>query len=273
MFGSPAAASKVGSMSWWQTIPFRVESSLDLAGPAHETRNAPRAFPVCVLLAAEWCVGAIGPSVVLRPVVGGIHDDGVIGNAQLIDLIQHLSDLLVVGYHPIAVVILSTLATVLVGEMSSYVHRRRVVPEEERLLGLDLLLHPADSVRGDFLINSFHPLPGERTAVLDNLFAYFAKAGINSRIILVRCKAMEHAARAEMLPECRVLGIVRQFRFLFSVQVIEVPEELVKSVHGRQIFIAIAEMVFAELTGGVADRLQEGRRWSDLPREVRQEPR
>ena len=273
MFGSPAAASKVGSMSWWQTMPFRVESSFDFAGPAHETRNAPRAFPVCVLLAAERCVGAIGPSVVLGAVVGGIHDDCVISNAQLIDLVQHFSDLLVVGHHPIAVVILPALATVLGSKVSPYVHRCRVVPEEERLVGLDLLLHPADSVCGDFLIHGFHPLLGERTAVLNNLFAYSAKAGINSRIILVRCKAMEHAARAEMLPECRVLGIVRQFRLLFSVQVIEVTEKFVKSMHGRQVFIAIAEMVLAELAGGVADGLQQVGDGRVFRREVRQERR
>ena len=42
-------------------------------------------------------------------------DDGVVGNAQLIDLVEHLADLLVVGDDPIAVVVLSALATVLVG--------------------------------------------------------------------------------------------------------------------------------------------------------------
>ncbi len=59
----------------------------------------------------------------------------------------------------------------------------------------------------------------------------------------------------KLLLECRVLGIVRQFRLFFGVQVIEVAEELVESVHGRQVFIAIAEMVFAELAGGIAQRL------------------
>ena len=63
---------------------------LDLAGPAHEARNAPSAFPVRVLLAAERRVGAIGPGVVLGAVVGGIHDDGVVGDAQFIELVEHL---------------------------------------------------------------------------------------------------------------------------------------------------------------------------------------
>src|SRR6516162_7872038 len=45
-------------------------ASLDLAGPADEGRYPPAAFPVGVLLAAEWRRGAIRPGVVLRSVVG-----------------------------------------------------------------------------------------------------------------------------------------------------------------------------------------------------------
>jgi hypothetical protein len=51
--------------------------------------------------------------------------------------------------------------------------------------------------------------------------------------------------------------IVGQFRFFLGVQVIEVAEEFVEPVHGRQVFIPIAEMVLAELTGGVAERLEQ----------------
>ena len=57
--------------------------------------------------------------------------------------------------------------------------------------------------------------------------------------------------------ERRILGIVGQFRLFFGVQVIEIAEEFVESVHGRQVFIPIAEMVFAELTGGIAERLEQ----------------
>ena len=67
---------------------------------------------------------------------------------------------------------------------------------------------------------------------------------------------MEHAARSKLLLEFRILGIVRQFRLFLGVEVIEIAEELVEPVHGRQIFVAIAEVVLAELTGGVAERLQ-----------------
>ncbi len=55
----------------------------------------------------------------------------------------------------------------------------------------------------------------------------------------------------------RVFRIVRVFRLFLGVEVIEVAEELVEAVHGRQMLVAIAQMVLAELAGGVAEALQE----------------
>ncbi len=46
--------------------------------------------------------------------------------------------------------------------------------------------------------------------------------------------ALEHAARAELLQVRRVLRIVRQFRLFLGVEVIEVAEEFVEAVDGRQ---------------------------------------
>ena len=67
----------------------------------------------------------------------------------------------------------------------------------------------------------------------------------------------EHAARPEPLLEFRILGIVGQLGFFLGVQVIEVAEEFVEAVHGRQEFVPIAQMVLAELAGGVAQRLEQ----------------
>ena len=47
------------------------------------------------------------------------------------------------------------------------------------------------------------------------------------------------------------------FRLVLGIQVIEIAEELVEAVHGRQEIVAVAEMVFAELPGRVALRLQQ----------------
>jgi hypothetical protein len=68
---------------------------------------------------------------------------------------------------------------------------------------------------------------------------------------------VEHAAGAVPLLEFRILGIVGQFRFFLGVQVIEIAEEFIEAVDGRQVFIPVAEMVLAELTGGVAEWLEQ----------------
>src|SRR6185436_16736541 len=69
------------------------DAGLDLVRPAHETRHAPAAFPTRVLLTAERSVSSVGPGVVLWTVVGGIHDDGVVGDAQVVELLEQLADL------------------------------------------------------------------------------------------------------------------------------------------------------------------------------------
>ena len=43
---------------------------------------------------------------------------------------------------------------------------------------------------------------------------------------------------------CRVVGVLR---VLLGVQVVEVPEELVEAVHGRQELVPVPEVVLAEL--------------------------
>ncbi len=200
MSGSPAAASNVGSMSWWETMPFSTVPALILPGQRRNagTRQAPSQ------LVSFWLrngvLARIGPGVVLRAVVGGIHDDGVIGDAQFIELVEHLADLLVVGDHPIAVIVLPALSAVLVGEVGPEVHRSRVVPEEEGLVRLGLLLHPAESGRRDLLIDSFHALLGKWTGVLDGLLSDSSPPGFDGRVILVRCDAVKNAARPELSP-------------------------------------------------------------------------
>ena len=49
----------------------------------------------------------------------------------------------------------------------------------------------------------------------------------------------------------------RQLRLLLGVEVVEVAEELVEAVDGRQELVQVAEVVLAELAGGVAERLEQ----------------
>ncbi len=55
-----------------------------------------------------------------------------------------------------------------------------------------------------------------------------------------------------------ILRVVGAERVLHGVEVVEVAEELVEAVDGRQELVEIAEVVLAELPGGVALALQDG---------------
>ena len=121
----------------------------------------------------------------------------------------------------------------------------RVVPEEERCLGLVRLIDEAQRMLGDLVVDGLHALLRQRPGVRDLLSA------------LAVGQAVQHAARPELLLELRVLRVVRVFRLFFGIEVVQVAEELVEAVHRRQMLVAIAEMVLAELAGGVAQGLEQ----------------
>ena len=68
---------------------------------------------------------------------------------------------------------------------------------------------------------------------------------------------MDHTARAELLAEFRIIRIVLVLGLFLGIEVIEIAEELVKAMHGGQELVAVALVVLAELTGGIALRLQD----------------
>ena len=96
---------------------------------------------------------------------------------------------------------------------------------------------------GGLVVDRFHALAVERAGVLD---------------LAVRAQACRITPRGELAFTIGlvVLRPVGPFRLLFGVEVVEVAEELVEAVLGRQILVAVAEMVLAELAGGVAERLE-----------------
>ena len=73
---------------------------------------------------------------------------------------------------------------------------------------------------------------------------------------------MDHATGRGGLDESRViLGPVRAFGFFLGIEVVEVAEKLVKTMIGRQVLVAVAQVVFTELCSGVAlgfERLGDG---------------
>ena len=245
MSGAPAAAAKVGQPVLVRDDAVERRARREMAGPADEAGHAVGAFPVRVLLAAERRGAGVGPGVVVRAVVGRILDDGVVGEAEVVDQLEQFADLHVVLDHAVAVFVLPGDAAMLRLHMGAEVHARGVPPAEERLAGLGLARDEVLGGGDGFIVNRLHALLGQRAGILDGLAA------------LAVGLALEHAARAELLPERRVLRIVPVLRLLLGVEVIEAAEELVEAVHRRQMLVAVALVVLAELSGGVALALED----------------
>src|SRR4051794_39842976 len=218
---------------------------LDLARPANEAWYAPSTLPVGVLLAPERRVCAVRPSVVLRSVVGRVHDNGVVGDSQFFELVEYHPDLLVMDDHAIAIRVLSALTEVLFCDMGPKMHSRRVIPQEERLLLFCLLLHPFESALGNLFVDGFHAFLGQRAGINDGLPA------------LAVGETVKHTAGSELLSEFGVFGIVGQLRLFLGVEVVEIAEEFIEAMYGGQEFIPIPQMVFGELAGGVAKWLEK----------------
>jgi hypothetical protein len=130
--------------------------------------------------------------------------------------------------------------------------RGRVEIAEPRLPGLVLA---GDEVLGraqELFVHGFHARLAQRARVLDHLRADATERRILGGVVGVGRLAAQHAARPESFQEPEIFRIVRILGFLLGVEVIQVAEEFVEAVHRRQMFVAIAEVVLAELTGGVA---------------------
>ena len=140
---------------------------LDHARPADQRRHAVAALPVGVLLAAEHGGAAVGPGEGLGTVVGRVHHDGVVGDAELVELGEQLADLAVVLDHAVGVDPEAGHPLRLRLEVGEDVHAGGVPPHEERLSVRMRLVHEGERLGGDLLVDRFHALPGQRTGVLD----------------------------------------------------------------------------------------------------------
>ena len=153
---------------------------------------------------------------------------------------------------------------ILVRQVRDDVHARRVEPAEERFAVCFGLLNELQSEIADLVIHCLHPLRIKRAGIFDLLFADLAPARHVSRIVCSCGPAMNHVARADLIQQ--ILRIVRMRRVFHRIEVIEVAEELVEAVDGGQEFIPVAEMVLAELAGGIALRFKRGGNGASLGR-------
>ena len=129
------------------------------------------------------------------------------------------------------------------------------VPFHQQKNGSPGLVLAFDEVfgRGEgFLVDGLHTLLGQRAEVFDGLPT------------LAVGFALEHAAGPELLDERLAVGkyhvgwIVFVLRLFLGIEVIEAAKEFVEAVHGRQVLVAVALVVLAELAGGVALALEHG---------------
>ena len=99
---------------------------LDHPGPADHRRHAEAAFPVGRLLTAERGAATIGPAHDLGPVVGGVDDDGVVRDAQVVEFLQQLAHVPVVLDHAVGVDAEAGLPLRFLLEVRKHVHARAV---------------------------------------------------------------------------------------------------------------------------------------------------
>ena len=74
-----------------------------MSRPADHGGHAESAFPVGVLLAAERRGRRVRPGELVRTVVGRVDDDGVVGDAKIVERLQQLADVAVVLDHAVGI--------------------------------------------------------------------------------------------------------------------------------------------------------------------------
>src|ERR1035438_2401462 len=105
---------------------------LDYSWPANEEGYPIRAFPVGVLLASERGCSAVGPAHHFGSIIAAEDDNGVVRDAQVIELLQHYTDIVVEFLHAGAVeAVLGDHGLVFRLQMRPDMHARRIVPDEE----------------------------------------------------------------------------------------------------------------------------------------------
>lgn len=239
---------------------------LDDAGPRGQHRYPKASFVHGAFFATERMIAAIGPTEDFGTIVAGEHDDRVVGHPKCVQLGEQLAHDPVQFGHRIGEQAEARLAVPLLGEVRKGVTACGVVPEEERLVGLHRAVHEVAGTPHQVRLDVLHAHLGggiharvrrQRTRVRDLLLADGAPARILRRIIDIGSDAADDVARAEPLAEFRVPRILRVVGFLQRVEVVEDPVEFIEAMNRGQVFVAIPEMVLADLRRRIPERLEE----------------
>ena len=228
--------------------------------------------------------GVVPPSgkvMVSAPLSVGEHDDRVVGLAHVFDFLKDEADIVVHLLHagfvdaPVLAAGLADHVQILVRQHGRDVHARRVVPDEERLVGPPRIVavEEVNDLGRNLLVDAFRSLQGQRTLVLAchvlGAAVGFARehgtrrGQTDGRFWIHRTRDLGNARNWCVLAR-RGDGLQRwsfvdvgEAHPLHGVEVIEVAPEFLEAVRGRQRVGMVAEVVLAELAGIVAEIEQE----------------
>src|SRR5215510_10085653 len=266
----------------WQPVEGREQLVLqragpDDAGPADHRWGAEAALPGFAFLAFEGRDATIREGYRLGAVVSGEHDNGVVGLCHVVDLLEHVADVVVHLLHadfvdtPVLAAHLAQHGQILVRQHGRDVHAGRVVPDEEWLAGLPgvVAVKEVDNLGGDFLIHGLGAVECRRPSIAARLVLLCAIGGFAPddrarRGHTDRGFRVHGAGDLGQTGDGRVLAgwskalgrwvlvDVGEAHRLHGVEVVEVAPELLETVRGRQGRGVIAQVVLAELAGIVA---------------------
>ena len=181
----------------------------------------------------------------MRAVVGRVEDDRVVRDAEVVERLEQLADVAIVLDHAIGIFGPGGqpwLVAMLRPHVRARVHPGVVEPAEERLAGRDLPFDVVDRRVRRLVVDRLHAFPSEVRYPRWSACRPGPTSG-PPWIVHVGSLATQHAARAELLPKARVSRVVEVLGLLLGIEVVEIAEELVEPMHGRQVFILVAEVV------------------------------
>ena len=163
-------------------------------------------------------------------------------NLSIRPLRRHRSELLHHAFFQVPLVFRRQLRLILRRQMRDDVSAGRVEPDEERLAVLLGLVDELDRVIEDVLVDRLHIvfdarhwMRRQRPLIGDRLLADLAPTRLLCRIVDVGRGAVNEIARPNRVHQGLRIGMPE--RVLHRVEVIEVAEEFVEAVHGRQITV------------------------------------
>ncbi len=174
---------------------------------------------------------------------------------------DHVVELRHHGLFQVPLVVAGHLRLIFRRQMRDDMRAGGVHPQEERLVLLLDLVDELHRVVEDVLVDRLHVVLDtrhgvrrQRPLILDRLPADPAPPRLDRLVVGRGGEAVDQVARSDLVSQRR--GIRVPERVLHGVEVIQVTEKLVEAMHGRKVAVQVAEMVLAELGGGVSHRLQ-----------------